>query len=52
LVSIEERYRSTNRRHGVNPEIESKIYQRMLCALKLKEEIESLLGHPLEKDIS
>jgi molybdenum cofactor cytidylyltransferase len=52
LVTIEERYRSTNRRHGVNPEIESKIYQRMLCALKLKEEIESLLGHPLEKDIS
>ena len=52
LVSIEERYRSTNHRHGLTPEIESKIQERKLCALKVKEEIESLIGSSLEKDIS
>ena len=52
LVSIEERYRVVNRRHGLTPEISNKINERLVYALKVKEEIESLLGHPLEKDIS
>jgi molybdenum cofactor cytidylyltransferase len=51
LVSIEERYGGVDHRHGLTPEISNKVNKRMNVALKVKEEIESLTGHPLEEII-
>lgn len=48
IVSLDERYLNSNRPFIITPEIEVKIQQRKLRAIKVKQEIEILLGHPLE----
>ena len=52
LVSIEERYQSSRRQFGLTPEIEAKILKRKERALSMKQELETLLGYPLEKVVS
>jgi molybdenum cofactor cytidylyltransferase len=49
LVSIEERYRSGGRRFGLTPEIEHIIQVRREVALKVQQDIETLLGYPLQQ---
>jgi molybdenum cofactor cytidylyltransferase len=49
IVSLDERYLTSDRPFTVTPEIEAIIHQRKLRAVKVKQEIESLLGYPLEK---
>jgi molybdenum cofactor cytidylyltransferase len=51
MVSIDERYRTTSRQFAVTPEIESRISGRKQVALKVKGELETLLGYPLERII-
>jgi len=52
LVSIEERYRSSRRQFGLSPEIEKRIERRKRRALRVKKELENLLGGSLESVIS
>jgi molybdenum cofactor cytidylyltransferase len=51
LVSIEERYRSSRRQFGLSPEIEKRIERRKRRALRVKKELENLLGGSLESVI-
>ena len=44
LVDVQERYRDIGRRYGGSPEIELKIAQRLQHALKVKQELEKMLG--------
>jgi molybdenum cofactor cytidylyltransferase len=44
LVDVEERYRDIDRRYGGSPEIDLKIAQRLQHALKVKQELEKMLG--------
>ncbi len=52
LVSLDERFRTSNRRFPVTPEIETVISQRKARALTAKSEIESLLGYSPDEIIS
>jgi putative nucleotidyltransferase with HDIG domain len=52
LVSIEERYRSSRRQFGLSPEIEKRIERRKQRALRVKKELENLLGGSLESVIN
>jgi molybdenum cofactor cytidylyltransferase len=51
LVSIEDRYRSSGRRFGLTSEIEVIIRIRREVALKVQQEMETLLGYPLRQII-
>jgi molybdenum cofactor cytidylyltransferase len=51
IVSLDERYLTSSRPFVVTPEIEAKIRQRKLRAIKVKLEIESLLGCSVESII-
>jgi molybdenum cofactor cytidylyltransferase len=51
-VSIEERFLSSDRLYGSNPEVKEKIWQRRKRALDTKKELEILLGYPLETIIN
>lgn len=48
LVPIEERYHSASSKFSVTPEIEANIRQRKLSALKVKRELEDILGYSLD----
>jgi molybdenum cofactor cytidylyltransferase len=48
MVSLDERYLVYNRLFEVTPEIDIKIQQRKMRAVKVKREIETLLGYPIE----
>lgn len=48
-VSLEERYNKDDRPFAVTPEIEANINRRKMGAVQVKQEIEKLLGYPLEK---
>jgi molybdenum cofactor cytidylyltransferase len=50
-VSIEERYAGVNRRHGLTPEIQAKVWERRDVALLVKKELEEILSRPLEEII-
>ncbi len=50
IVSIEERY--DNRRRSLPPERAKLVRERMAVALQVKKELETLIGHPLEKVIT
>jgi molybdenum cofactor cytidylyltransferase len=52
LVSLEERYRSSRERFGLTPEIGAAIAGRLKVAQSVKQEVEKLLGFPMEKVIS
>lgn len=49
LVSLEERYRTQDRKFIITPEIEAKILQRKARALNVKNNFEEILGGPLEE---
>jgi CTP:molybdopterin cytidylyltransferase MocA/HD superfamily phosphohydrolase YqeK len=51
-VSLDERYSSANRRLGMTPEIEAAISERLKVARAVKQEIEALLGRPLEEIVT
>jgi len=51
LVDIESRYQSAGNKYAVTPEIESNIARRRERALRVKREIELILGCTLEKII-
>jgi len=48
VVSLDERYRTRNRRFAVTPEIEAKILRRKARALKVKRDLEQILGYALD----
>jgi molybdenum cofactor cytidylyltransferase len=48
LVTLEQRYDSSNRRFGLTAEIQAAITQRLEVARNVKQELESMLGHTLE----
>ena len=49
LVNVEERYQSSKNRFAATPEIEANIARRKARALGVKQELELLIGCPLEK---
>jgi molybdenum cofactor cytidylyltransferase len=51
IVSLDERYLTSNRPFEVTPQIEAQILQRKFRAIKVKTEIENLLGYPVESII-
>lgn len=51
LVSLEERYRTNNRRFAVTTEIEAKILQRKARALMVKKNLEEIIGSNLDEII-
>ena len=51
VVSLDKRYRMRDRRFSVTPEVEAKITQRKARAIKVKRELEQILGYPLERFI-
>ena len=51
LVSLEERYQSSFNRCGSNPEVEAIVLQRQKRAKSVKEELDRILGYPLEQII-
>jgi molybdenum cofactor cytidylyltransferase len=48
LVSLEDRFQTSVRRFAIDPDIEKKIIKRKQRAYKVKQEIEALIGKPLE----
>ena len=51
MVSLDKRYRTRDRRFAVSPEIEAKILQRKARALKVKRNLEQILGYTLDVKI-
>jgi molybdenum cofactor cytidylyltransferase len=52
MVCLAERYGSSHRRFGSTPEVKIAIEGRLKVALSIKQQLENLLGRPLEEVIS
>jgi HD superfamily phosphodiesterase len=51
VVSLDKRYRTRDRRFAVTPEIEAKILRRKALALRVKRNLEQILGYTLDVKI-
>lgn len=51
VVTLEERYRGSMERYGINPDIAEKIIVRKQRSYQIKKELEELTGRPLEEII-